>query len=131
MGLTNILPERARQVVYAAYAFIGVALGAALAGFAAVPDAVVPTWIVVALAVYAFLGTALGFTAAANVTPSGELDSTFLPSDVHTYYGAGEAVKMPDEPGTGGASPRAPGFPNRDDLLYDPSRTERDRPENL
>lgn len=120
MGLTNILPERARQVVYAVYAFIGVALGATLAGFAAVPDATVPTWFVVAGAVYAFLGTALGFTAAANVTPTGDAADTsgMMPMETHTYYGVGRAV----EPGTGGASPRAPAFPNGSDLLYDPTR---------
>jgi hypothetical protein len=107
MGLTNILPERARQVVYAVYAFIGVGFGATLAGYAAVPEAEVPMWLVVAMAVYGFVGTALGLTAAANVTPTGDAADTrdMLPMETHTYYGVGRAV----EPESGGASPRAPG----------------------
>jgi hypothetical protein len=120
MGLTNILPERARQVVYAVYAFIGVGFGATLAGYAAVPGSEVPMWLLVAMAVYGFLGTAFGFTAAANVTPTGDAADTsdMMPMETHTYYGIGRAA----EPGSGGASPRAPGFPNSADLTYDPTR---------
>jgi hypothetical protein len=71
MGLKDLLPERVRRVLYVVYAFVGLGIGATFAGYAAVPDAQVPTVLVVVLAVYSFLGAPLGFTAAAN-TPGTE-----------------------------------------------------------
>lgn len=125
MGLTNILPERARQVVYAIYAFVGVGFGATLAGYAAVPEAEVPMWLVVAMAVYGFVGTALGLTAAANVTPPGEAASSdMLPMETHTYYGVGRSV----EPGTGGATPRAPDLYDRGGFLPPTEQGRASRP---
>lgn len=62
--LVDIVPERARKYFYAAYALVGVVLGA---WKIADPGA---DWVVTALAVYAFVGTAFGATAASNVYPT-------------------------------------------------------------
>lgn len=64
--LTDILPPRARQAVYAVYALIGVILGAIQVAYLNVAGQ--PTWLTVALAVFGFIGTALGATAASNIT---------------------------------------------------------------
>lgn len=66
--LTNIIPAKARQTVYAIYALLGVALGAVQVAFLNGSSGQ-PAWLTTTLAVYAFVGTALGLTAAAN-TPS-------------------------------------------------------------
>jgi hypothetical protein len=65
MGLTDILPAKVRQVLYATFGFVGLGLGATQVAYSAA-SAGQPTWLTVTLAVFAFLGTGLGFTAAAN-----------------------------------------------------------------
>lgn len=72
MGLNDILPAKARQALYAVYAFLGLGLGATQVAYSAA-DAGQPTWLTVSLAVFAFVGTALGFTAAANTHPNGNV----------------------------------------------------------
>lgn len=66
--VNEILPPALRAKLYAAYALVGVLLGATQVGFAAA-DAGQPVALTVALAVFAFLGGAFGFVANAN-TPS-------------------------------------------------------------
>lgn len=61
--------QSVRQVVYVALSVIGLAVGAAQVGYAAV-DASQPDWLTVALAVVPFLAAGLGFTAATHVRPS-------------------------------------------------------------
>lgn len=107
MGLYDILPTKARQALYAVYAFIGLGLGATQVAYSAA-EAGQPMWLTVALAVFAFLGTAFGFTAAANAQPPAELDTEYLPSEVHTYYGHRPTGLTDPSINTGGASPRAP-----------------------
>lgn len=65
--LTGILTPAVRRYVYAAYALVGIVLGAIQVAYGVTE----PQWLTVSLAVYAFLGTALGLTAASN-TPSPE-----------------------------------------------------------
>lgn len=66
--LQDIVPAHYRKIAYAAYALIGVLLGAIQVGYGAA-EAGQPVPLTVALAVYAFLGGALGVTAAANTAP--------------------------------------------------------------
>jgi hypothetical protein len=67
--LTNILPAKFRKYAYAAYAFVGLGLGA-VPVYCAATDATTPIQVVGALAVYAFVGAPLfGATAASN-TPT-------------------------------------------------------------
>lgn len=63
--LRDILPAKHRKIAYAAYAVIGVILGAIQVGYGAA-EAGQPVALTVALAVYAFLGGAIGITAGAN-----------------------------------------------------------------
>lgn len=76
MGLNDILPARARQVLYAVYAFVGLGLGATQVAYSSAGTGQ-PVWLTVTLAVFAFVGTALGFTAAAN-TPTRPSDPEVL-----------------------------------------------------
>lgn len=62
----------ARKKLYAFYWVAGVVLGVIPVAFAAVPDAGIPTWSVVAMAVYGYIGVALGFTADQNTIPDEE-----------------------------------------------------------
>lgn len=55
-----------RKKLYTAYWAIGILLGAVPVGYAAVPDASVPMWSLVAMALYGYFGIALGFTADRN-----------------------------------------------------------------
>jgi hypothetical protein len=68
--LTGIVSPAVRRYIYAAYALVGVALGATQVAYSSGTSGQ-PEWLTVALAVYAFVGTALGLTAASN-TPSPE-----------------------------------------------------------
>jgi len=74
MTVKDFIPAEIRRHVYAAFAFIGVALGATQVGFAAA-DAGQPVALTVALAVYTFIGGAIGFVARGNTdtdtTPDG------------------------------------------------------------
>lgn len=63
--LTSI-PERARQILYAAYALLVLVAGAVSVGYNSAGNGQ-PTWLDVALDVLAYAGAALGITAAANV----------------------------------------------------------------
>lgn len=65
----NTLPfltPRVRRIVYAVFAVLGIAIGAAQVAFAAAA-LVAPVWLAVTLAVYAFVGGQIGFTAADRV----------------------------------------------------------------
>ncbi len=100
MGLTEIVSGKARQVLYAVFAFLGVGLGATQVAYMAA-DAGQPQWLTVAIAVFAFVGTAFGFTAAANVGVGGELPykTTTTLADgtvIDTQYGTPEAADMGD-----------------------------------
>lgn len=64
--LEDIVSAQTRKKIYAVYALIGLALGAAQVGLGAA-SAGQPTWLGVSLAVYSFLGAPLGLTAYANV----------------------------------------------------------------
>jgi hypothetical protein len=57
-----------RKPFYAAYALLGIVVGAIQVAYVAA-DAGQPTWLTVCLAVYGFIGTAFGVTAASN-TPA-------------------------------------------------------------
>lgn len=59
--LKDVLPAKVRQVLYVAYAVLGVALGAIQVALD--PD---PSWLITTFSVYGFLGGALGLTAGAN-----------------------------------------------------------------
>lgn len=65
---SNLLPAKARKTLYAAYALVGVVIGAVQVGFASA-ELGQPTWLTVTLAVFAFLGGAFGFVAGSNTTP--------------------------------------------------------------
>lgn len=62
--LVEIVPPAARKYLYAAYALVGLVLGAVQVAYGITE----PEWVTVALAVYGFVGTAFGATAASNVT---------------------------------------------------------------
>ena len=62
------IPAKVRGPIYAGYAVVGTALGAAQVGFASA-NTTQPAWLTVALSVFAFLGGAIGYTAASN-TPA-------------------------------------------------------------
>jgi len=64
--LEDIVAAKSRKKMYAAFALIGVLLGAIQVGYGAA-SAGQPTWLGVALAVYSFLGPPLGLTAYSNV----------------------------------------------------------------
>jgi hypothetical protein len=66
MNLLTKIPPSVRQVVYLAYALVGVAFGA-ISNADSFHD---PHWLVVAVGIYAYVGTALGITAHVNVTPA-------------------------------------------------------------
>lgn len=68
--LRDILPAARRRTVYAAYAVVGVLIGALQVGYTAA-SADQPTALTVALAVYAYVGIAIGATAASNTTATG------------------------------------------------------------
>jgi hypothetical protein len=63
MNLLTKIPPSVRQVVYLAYALVGVAFGA-ISNADSFHD---PHWLVVAVGIYAYVGTALGITAHVNV----------------------------------------------------------------
>lgn len=65
-ALKNIMSPADRKKAYAAFAGLGVLLGAVQVGYGAA-EAGQPEWLTVALAVYAFVGGAFGLTANANV----------------------------------------------------------------
>jgi hypothetical protein len=70
MNPFTALPPKARAVIYIAFTFVGLAVGAVQVGYlAAQLDQ--PTWLTVALAVVPFLGAGLGLTAASNTPRSG------------------------------------------------------------
>ena len=71
--LHETIPPNVRRIAYAAYALLGVALGATQVGFSAA-EAGQPVWLIVAMAVYGFIGGAFGITAASN-TPAPERHS--------------------------------------------------------
>lgn len=71
--------QNVRQAVYIVLSVIGLGVGAAQVGFAAI-DAGQPDWLTVALAVVPFLSAGLGFTAATHVRPSAA-DETPVPDD--------------------------------------------------
>lgn len=61
--LNEIIPAAWRKPIYAAFAIIGVALGAIASAYG--PESI-PDWHATTTNVYLYLGGALGFTAAAN-----------------------------------------------------------------
>lgn len=70
--IDQIIPEGPlRQKVYRVFAGLGFAAFATQAGFLAVPDVVVPTWLTVTLAVVNFAAAAGFLKAQANVPTSG------------------------------------------------------------
>jgi hypothetical protein len=89
--LVQNLPATVRRWFFAAYALIGVGIGATQVGFSAA-ELGQPTWLVVALAVYAFIGGAFGLTAATNVNARPvtmtEVDATPVPEDYQPRYRA-------------------------------------------
>lgn len=93
MGLKDLLPESARKVLYAVYAFLGLAVTAVVTGFLAAPGGELPVWLVVAVAVYGVVGTGLGFTAAANTGNVGEVDERFIPSSTFTHSPDGTIIE--------------------------------------
>lgn len=62
------IPPSVRGPLYAAFALVGLVLGAIQIAFSAAETGR-PVWLTVALAVYPFVGAGIGFTAASN-TPS-------------------------------------------------------------
>lgn len=76
MGLQEIISGKARKVLYAIYAFVGLGLTATSAGLLAAGETD-PKWILVAYAVYGVVGSGFGFTAAANVVPVGEVQPRY------------------------------------------------------
>lgn len=76
--LTEILSPKARRIVYAVYAALGIAFGATQVGFATAGGEQ-PSALLVAFAVFGYLGTALGLVAASN-TPT-TVDETLEAAD--------------------------------------------------
>jgi protein-S-isoprenylcysteine O-methyltransferase Ste14 len=73
--IKEYMPARWRKSIYAAYAIVGVLIGAIQVGFAAA-DIGQPGWLTVALAVYAFVGGAIGLTAKSHTPKPEEVAST-------------------------------------------------------
>lgn len=66
----NIIPPKVRKFAYAAYALLGVALGATQTAYLSL-ELGQPGWLTVALAVFSYLGIAFGVVALKNtVTPT-------------------------------------------------------------
>lgn len=65
MSVKDYIPAAKRRVVYAVFAFLGLALGAIQVGYSAA-ELGQPVWLTVALAVYTFVAAGVGFTAQAN-----------------------------------------------------------------
>ena len=63
---TLAIPTKWRTVVYIVFGLLGVALGAAVVGFATA-EVDQPVWLKVAQAVLNFVGAAVGYTAATHV----------------------------------------------------------------
>lgn len=76
MEKTNPLGDypRVRKTLYQVYWLVGVVLGAIPVATAALPDATVPDWSLVAMAVFGYLGIAFGFTADQNTNPDDDVD---------------------------------------------------------
>lgn len=72
MNPLTLIPAKWRKAFYATYAALGIGFGATQVGYATLPDANQPTWLLVSLGVYAYVGTALGITAASNVEQAKE-----------------------------------------------------------
>ena len=66
-ALKDVMSPADRKKAYAAFAALGILLGAAQVGYGAA-GAGQPEWLTVTLAIYAFIGGAFGLTANANVT---------------------------------------------------------------
>ena len=90
--MTDLIPAHIRAHIYAAFAFLGIALGGVQVGYAAA-ELGQPVWLTVALAVYGFVGGALGLTARANTpevdVPGGPVDSSeaYLLADIRQVEG--------------------------------------------
>lgn len=65
MSVKDFIPAAKRRVVYAVFAFLGLALGATQVGYSAA-ELGQPVWLTVVLAVYTFLAAGVGYTASAN-----------------------------------------------------------------
>jgi hypothetical protein len=80
-NLGNIIKNaRVRAAIYGTYILVGLAIGAAQAGFAAAAGAIQPEWLTIALSVYGYLGIPVSGLAAANsnlVAPSEPTYNTF------------------------------------------------------
>jgi len=72
-ALLDIIPAQGRKYLYAAYALVGLILGATQVGFLAAGDQ--PLWLTIALAVYGFIGTGIGATASVNTPNTKEVTS--------------------------------------------------------
>lgn len=70
--MKDLFTAETRFLLYRIWWIAGVIAGAVMAGFAAVPGATLPTWLIVAFAVFAFLGSALGFQAQENTPVEGK-----------------------------------------------------------
>lgn len=66
--LRDSLSTRARDILYAVFAILGIVIGAVQVGVAAA-EMSQPVWLTVALAVYAFLGGAFGKLSRDNINP--------------------------------------------------------------
>lgn len=64
--LLQAIPEKYRDLAYALFGILGLALGATAVGFATAGVAF-PVWFKVATAIYAFLGGPTALTARANL----------------------------------------------------------------
>jgi hypothetical protein len=83
------IPAKVRGPIYAAYAILGLVLGATQVGFASA-NAGQPVWLTVALAVFAFVGTGIGYTAASN-TPTSNPPPDY-PRPLSTYGSKSDAT---------------------------------------
>ena len=69
--MQNLIPTKARAVVYGIYAAVGVVIGSIQVAYAAAESGQ-PVWLTVALAVYAYVGGAIGYTALTHTSDAPE-----------------------------------------------------------
>lgn len=94
MNISNYIPASWRKPIYGAFAVIGVLLGAAQVGIAAVGEAN-PDWLLVVLAVFPFLAGAIGFTASANTNSTND-DIDWAGGSMADFAASDESVDLED-----------------------------------
>lgn len=74
MSVKEFIPAAKRRLVYAIFAFVGLALGAIQVGFSTA-ELGQPVWLLVSMSVYSFLAAGIGYVAGANTEVETEPES--------------------------------------------------------